>query len=148
MLVCISYYTYLIEFQSSNVNVSITTSTVPTAGDRLSLTCTATVPERLVYTPLTFVISYDPDGEDVVIESNLDATQSVVSQDSLAFSRVVTIDPVKTSDAVKYYCIVSFSLPLNTTTSNDLNLQVYSEYPCMIWYIMNCVVCQQNCFSL
>ena len=101
-------------------------SSIPiTAGDQLNVTCTATAPQRLVYIPSTVVISYDTGGQQVVAEDNDDATQSEVSQDGNVFSRVVTIDPVKTTDARRYYCVVAFGQPLDTSPalmSNDLRV--------------------------
>ena len=100
-------------------------SSIPiTAGDQLNVTCTATVPQRLLYTP-SAVVSYDTGGQQVVAEDNTDATQSEVSQDGNVFSRVVTINPVKTTDARRYYCSVSFGQPLDTSPalmSNDLSV--------------------------
>ena len=100
---------------------------MPTAGDELNLTCTATVPERLVYTPDTVVISYDSGGQMVVSEENSDATQTEVFRDGNVFSRTVTINPLKNSDARRYYCIVSCREPLDTITNHNDNLQVNSE---------------------
>ena len=37
----------ILEFMDSDVTVSISFSSTPTAGDSLNLTCSATVPERL-----------------------------------------------------------------------------------------------------
>ena len=88
----------IVEFVTSDISVVVSFSSIPTAGDQLNVTCIATVPERLVYTPASFVISYDAGGQQVVAEDNPDATQSNISQDGNTFSRVVTIDPVKTSD--------------------------------------------------
>ena len=99
-----------------------------TAGDQLNVTCTATVPQRLVYTPSTVVISYDTGGQQVVAEDNTDATQSEMSQDGNVFSRVVTIDLVKTTDARRYYCSVSFGQPLDTSPLMSNDLRVNSKF--------------------
>ena len=120
---CHFHFLNFIEFVTSDTAVAISFSSVPTAGDQLNVTCTATVPERLVYTPSTVVISYDSGGQQIVTEDNTDATQSEVSQDGNIFSRVVTIDPVKITDARRYFCLVSFSQPLDTSPvvmSSDL----------------------------
>ncbi len=119
------FYLSSTEFKTSDITVAVSFSSIPTAGDQLNVTCTATVPQRLVYTPSTVVISYNSGGQQVVAEDNADATQSEVSQDGNVFSKVVTIDPVKTTDARRYYCPVSFGQPLDVSPalgSEDLSV--------------------------
>ena len=120
-----------IAFQHSDVTGAITFSSVPTIGDVLNVTCSATAPERFIYSPSTFIISYDSGSQMVVAEDNPDATQSAISTDGNIFSRVVTINPVKTSDARRYHCIVTFNDPIVVITNNNEDLQVYSEYNAM-----------------
>ena len=91
------------------------------------MTCSATVPERLVYSP-TIIISYDLGAQSIVADDNPSATESLVYKNSNVFSRVVTIDPVKTSDAREYYCIVSFGSPLNILTSISENIRISCEF--------------------
>ena len=92
------------------------------------MTCSATVPERLINSPSAFIISYDGD---LVAEVNPNATQSAVYRDGNIFSRIVTIDPVTTSDAGEYYCDVTFDSPQSVIVVNNNLLQVYSESHCM-----------------
>ena len=99
---------FFLEFGGSDVTVAITFSSVPTAGDQLNVTCSAIVPERLIHSPSSFVISYDVDSQSIVAEDNPNATQSNVSRDDNIFSRIVTIDPVTISDARRYFCNVTF----------------------------------------
>ncbi len=115
---------------TSDITVAVSFSSIPTAGDQLNVTCTATVPQRLVYTPSAIVISYNSTGgQKVVVEDNADATQSEVSQDGNIFSRVVTIDSVKTNDARRYYCLVLFNQPLDTSPQLGLEyLSVNSKF--------------------
>ncbi len=120
------YFLPSTEFVTADITVAVSFSSIPTAGDQLNVTCTATVPQRLVYTPSTVVISYNSGGQQVVAEDNADATQSEVSQDGNVFSKVVTIDPVKTTDARRYYCLVAFGQPLDTINFTNADLQVYS----------------------
>ena len=89
------------------------------------MTCSATVPERLVRSPSAFIISYDGGSQNVVAEDNPDATQSAVSRDDNIFSRIVTIGPVKTSDAGRYFCNVTIEDPqfVIVTDTNDLEVQ-------------------------
>ena len=94
------------------------------------MTCSATVPERLVRSPTSFIISYDGGSQDIVSEINPDATQSAVSVNGNIFSRIVTIDPVKTSDARRYFCNVTFnnSQFVIVTDTNDLEVQSESYW--------------------
>ncbi len=116
-----------IAFQQSDISVAITFSCVPTVGDILNVTCSATVPERFIYSPSTFIISYDSGSQMVVAEDNLDATQSAISTDGNIFSRVVTVNPVKTSDARRYHCILHFDMPSTVFSSNNVDIPLYSK---------------------
>ena len=91
------------------------------------MTCSTTVPERLIYSPSAFNISYDGGAQNVVAEDNPNATQSAVSRDGNIFSRIVTIDPVKTSDARRYFCIAIFEVPQFTVVTDTNDLEVQSE---------------------
>ena len=88
--------------------IDIDFPSIPTAGDQFSFTCRATVPERLVYGPSGFTISYDLGADMIVAEDNPDATQSPLTRNGNEFSRNITLNPVKTSDARNYFCIVQF----------------------------------------
>ena len=91
--------------------VNIDFPSIPTAGDEFNFTCRATVPERLVHTPSEseFAISYNFAGNMIVADDNSDATQSSVMRNGNVFSRDITLNPVKTSDARNYFCVVVFS---------------------------------------
>ena len=120
----------VLEFMDSDITVSISFSSTPTAGDQLNLTCSATVPEKLVerHTPAGIVISYDILGQNIVTEDNPDATQFNVTRVDNVFSRIVTINPVKTSDAKEYFCQVAFGAPLNVESDESSELSVHSKY--------------------
>ena len=126
LLICV--FTIL-EFMDSDITVLISFSSTPTAGDLLILTCSATVPERLVegHRPLGIIISYDNLGQDVVSKDNPDATQSNVTRVNNVFSRIVTINPVKTSDAREYFCEVGFGAPFNAESDESRELLVHSK---------------------
>ena len=97
-------------FTAANVMIDIDFPSIPTAGDEFNFTCRATVPERLVYEPSGFSISYNFAGNMIVAVDNSDATQSSVIRNGNVFSRDITLNPVKTSDATNYYCIVVFEV--------------------------------------
>ena len=94
---------------TDNVIIIIDFPSIPTAGDEFNFTCTATLPERLVYEPTGFTISYDFSGNIIVADNNTDATQSSIMRNGNVFSRDITLNPVKTSDATDYFCVVVFS---------------------------------------
>ena len=118
------------EFMTSDIVLALDIPSVPTAGDQFNVTCSATVPERLVdsHSPGTFAISYNSGGQQKVSVNNPDATQTEVLRDGNVFSKVLTIDPVKTSDARRYYCLVAFDSPVDTgPASTNEDMEVYSE---------------------
>ena len=126
LLICVFI---TLEFLDSDITVSIIFSSIPTAGDLLNLTCSATIPERLVegHRPAGIVISYDNLGQDVVAEDNPDATQCNVTRVDNVFSRIVTINPVKTSDAREYFCEAGFGAPFNVESDESRELSVHSK---------------------
>ena len=106
--------------------VNIDFPSIPTAGDQFSFTCTATVPERLVHVPTGFTIRYDLGVDMIVVDVNPDATQSSIMGNGNVFSRDITLNPVKTSDATNYFCVVAFQ-DLVTITNNNRMLRVTSK---------------------
>ena len=129
----------ILEFVDSDITVSISFSSIPTAGDLLNLTCSATVPERLVerHRP-GIVISYDNSGQNVVSDDNPDASQSNVTRVDNVFSRIVTINPVKTSDARGYFCEVGFGVSLNAESNKSRELSVHSK--CLLEKSIYCIL--------
>ena len=71
--------------------INIDFSSIPTAGDEFNFTCTATVPERLVYEPSAFTISYNLAGNMIVADDNSNATQSSIMRNGNVFSRDITL---------------------------------------------------------
>ena len=114
------------DFTDDNVVINIDFPSIPTAGDEFNFTCRATLPERLVHVPSYFTISYDLAGNMKVADDNSDATESSLMSNGNVFSRDITLNPVKTSDAENYYCIVVFE-DLGTTTTNNRMLSVTSK---------------------
>ena len=122
------FFAFFLEFKLSDVKITVSFSSTPTAGDLLKVTCSATVPDRLVHSPDNVIISYDNTGAQQVVLNNLDATESNVTSGENVFTKCVTINPVKTSDARRYFCVVPFSeLLLLAVPVNVNELSVYSE---------------------
>ena len=79
---------------------------VPTAGEMATLSCIVVPPDRLVYNDTTIILwSYDAIGSEMVHVVNPDATLGpLVNESNGNFSRNITLEPVKTSDARRYFC--------------------------------------------
>ena len=120
---------FYLDLIGSDIIINITFSSIPTAGDHLNLTCSATVPERLVerHEPTAIVISYQFGGVQEVVKVNPNATQSEVIRTDNGFSSIVTINPVKTSDAREYFCEVVFGSPFFVLPSKSRKLSVHSK---------------------
>ena len=106
--------------------INIDFPSIPTAGDKFNFICRATVPERLIYEPTGFIISYDFSGTFIVADNNPDATQSSIMRNGNVFSRDITLNPVKTSDATEYFCSVDF-VDLGADNDNSGTLSVTSK---------------------
>ena len=117
---------YFSDFTDDNVMIIIDFPSIPTADDEFIFTCRATVPERLVHVPNGFTISYDLPGNEEVADDNSDATESSLMSNGNVFSRDITLNPVKTSDATNYFCIVVFE-DLGTVIHTNRMLIVTSE---------------------
>ena len=114
------------DFTDDNVIIHIDFPSIPTAGDEFNFTCRATLPERLVHIPNGFTISYDFSGNIIVADKNTDATQSSIMRNGNVFSRDITLNPVKTSDATEYFCEVVFG-DLGANNDNRGILSVTSK---------------------
>ena len=114
------------DFTDANIMINLDFPSIPTAGDEFSFTCRATVPERLVHEPTGFTISYDFSGNNIVAVDNPDATQSSIMRNGNVFSRDISLNPVKTSDAREYFCEVEFG-DLGADNDNDGMLSVTSK---------------------
>ena len=101
---------------------------IPIAGDQLTMTCNITVPENLAmrHTP-TAIWSYDQLGQDRVVSLNTNATVSNTERIGDSFFTNLTINNAMTSDARKYYCVYSYTAPLNVNGFRDHNLTVKSK---------------------
>ena len=119
------------DLTADNVMINIDFPSIPTAGDQFNFTCRATVPERLVHVPNGFIISYDLAGNVNVVDGTTNIAQSSLMRNRNIFSRDIILNPVKTSDATNYFCIVVFE-DIGTTNYSNRKLIVKSEsYVCI-----------------
>ena len=108
--------------------VDIFFPTTPTAGDQFTMTCNISIPERLVHdlTRLLVIWSYDFGENDKVEALNSDATLGYVTKIGNLILRNLILNPVKTSDARRYYCTVRFN-DLEVIDRISSNLKVRSK---------------------
>ena len=109
------------------MTVSISSPLTPTAGDSFNMICNVIVPERFVDKPTTIIWSYDLDRTQQVIKENSDAFETNFTQNGSLFFSHLTLNPVKTSDARRYYCSVIFET-LETTDYTFQDLSVNGTY--------------------
>ena len=100
---------------------------IPTAGDQLTMTCNITVPSLAMRHAPTVIWSYDQLGQDRVVSLNTNATVSNTMRIGDSFYTNLTINTVMTSDARIYYCVYSYTPPLNVNGFRDHNLTVNSK---------------------
>ena len=98
----------------------------PTAGEAVTLSCTIVPPDRFVLDLDTLSWAYDAAGSDRV-EDNTDPDVTVGPL--INFSRNVTLDPVKTSDARRYFCDYSIGV---VNDDGFADLTVSSKYMYML----------------
>ena len=93
-----------IDFDVNHVDISINISSVPVAGDVFNLSCVIVVPPNFVENLTSVRWTYDLQASQDVTSENNDATLVPVVRNGNIFTSVLTLDPVKTTDARQYYC--------------------------------------------
>ena len=104
MLVFYNLFIYLIDFERRHVQINIIIPSVPVAGDEFRLTCQIIAPPNFVENLTGVRWTYDLGASRDVIDGNNDASIAPIIKDRNIFTSVLTLDPVKTSDATSYYC--------------------------------------------
>ena len=108
---------YLIDFDRRHVQINIIIPSIPVAGDEFRLTCQIITPPNFVENLTSIRWTYDLGASRDVIAENNYANVASVFRDRNIFTSVLTLNPVKTSDATSYYClatIVPFGYSDNT----------------------------------
>ena len=106
MLVFYTLFIYFIDFDRRHVQINIIISSVPVAGDEFRLTCQIITPPNFVENITSVRWTYDLGASRDVIAENNDASVAPIAKDRNIFTsvHVLTLDPVKASDATSYYC--------------------------------------------
>ncbi|XP_019858997.1 PREDICTED: uncharacterized protein LOC105314694 [Amphimedon queenslandica] len=112
-------------FDINHVDISINIPSVPVAGDVFSLFCVIVVPPNFVENLTSVRWTYDLEASRDVTSENNDARLVPVVRNGNIFTSVLTLDPVKTTDARQYYCQATI-LVFSTVdrTNRDLTVQI------------------------
>ena len=117
---------FLSDFDINHVNIDIIIPFVPVAGQAFNLTCRVDVPDRFAE-DLTYIRwTYDLGASQDVTAFNSDASVGSIMRNGNAFTRVLTLNPVKTNDARRYYCQAAIEV-FNTVDRTYRGLIVQSE---------------------
>ncbi|XP_019851644.1 PREDICTED: uncharacterized protein LOC105312652, partial [Amphimedon queenslandica] len=113
-------------FDINHVDISINISSVPVAGDVFNLSCVIVVPPNFVEDLTTVRWTYNLEVSQFVTSENNDATLVPVVRNGSIFTSVLTLDPVKATDARQYYCQATI-LVFGTVdrTNRDLTVQIF-----------------------
>ena len=105
-----------------------------TAGEVATLSCTIVPPDRFVLNLNTILWAYDAAGTMRIEMNNPDATLGpLVKESNGNFSRNLILDPVKTSDARRYFCDYAVGV-VNDDAFADLTVQ--SKYMYMHMFVL------------
>ena len=128
------YVVLISELTQDNFKIVLDIPSAPTAGEVITLSCTVVPPDRSVLNLDSILWAYDAAGTDRVDMVNPDATLGpLVSEAGGNFSRNITLDPVKTSDARRYFCDYAIGV-INTGDFADLTVQ--SKYMYMHMFML------------
>ncbi|XP_011407562.1 PREDICTED: neogenin-like [Amphimedon queenslandica] len=112
-------------FDVNHVDISINIPSVPVAGDVFNLSCVIVVPPNFVENLTSVRWTYDLEASQDVTSENNDATLVPVVRNGNILTSVLTLDPVKTTDARQYYCQATI-LVFGTVdrVNRDLTVQI------------------------
>ena len=94
----------MIGFDANHIDISISIPFVPVAGNTFNVSCVIAVPPNFVENVTSVRWTYDLAASRDVTSENNDATLVPVVRNGNIFTSVLTLNPVKTTDARQYYC--------------------------------------------
>ena len=124
-MIYVALFFFLTDFDINHVDIDIIIPSVPVAGQAFNLTCRVDVPDKFAEN-LTIRWTYDLGASQDVTASNSDASVSPITRKGNTFTRVLTLDPVKTNDARRYYCHATINV-FATIDRTNRDLTVQSE---------------------
>ena len=118
---------FLTDFDINHVDIDIIIPSVPVAGQAFNLTCRVDVPDRFAENITIIRWTYDLGASQDVTASNSDASVGPLTRNGDIFTSVLTLNPVKTNDARRYYCHATINA-FATVDRTDRDLTVQSEF--------------------
>ena len=115
------------DFDINYCDIDIIVPSVPVAGQAFSFTCRVDVPDRFAEKLTSILWTYDLGASQDVPASNSDASVSPIVRFGDTFTSVLTLNPVKTTDATRYYCHATINV-FATVDRTDRDLTVQSEF--------------------
>ncbi|XP_019853966.1 PREDICTED: neural cell adhesion molecule L1-like [Amphimedon queenslandica] len=114
-------------FDINHVDISICIPSVPVAGDLFNLSCVIVVPPNFVKSLTSVRWTCDLEASQDVTSENNDATLVPVVRNGNIFTSVLMLDPVKTTDARRYYCQATILVFGSVDrTDKDISVQISS----------------------
>ena len=118
---------FLTDFDINHIDNNIVIPSVPVAGQAFNLTCHVDVPDRFVENITSIRWTYDLGASQDVTGSNSDASVGPLTRNGDAFTSVLTLNPVKTNDARRYYCHATINV-FATVDRTSRHLTIQSEF--------------------
>ena len=128
-----SLYDVCIDLHIDHIAVDIIIPSVPVAGDMFNLTCVVVLPPNFVEDITSIRWTYDLGASQDVNASNNDASVALVRNQNILTS-ILTLNPVKTSDARDYYCRLTID-EFDISDRMDMQLTVKSKL--LLFYHLN-----------
>ena len=117
----------------NNFRIILDIPFAPTAGEAMTLSCIVVPPDRFVLSLSSIMWSYDAIGSQRVHSINPDAILGpLVNESNGSFSRNIMLNPVKTSDARRYFCSYTVGI-INDASST--NFTINSKYTCIMYIL-------------
>ena len=129
-----SLYDVCIDLHIDHIAVDIIIPSVPVAGDMFNLTCVVVLPPNFVENITSIRWTYDLEASRDVTDGNNDASVAPTIRNQNILTSILTLNPVKTSDATDYYCrltIVLFDIVDRT------NMQLTVKSKLLLFYHLN-----------
>ena len=125
-MIYVALFFFLTDFDINHVDINIIIPSVPVAGQVFSLTCRVDVPDRFAEYLTSIRWTYDLGASQDVTASNSDASVGPIMRNGDTFTSVLTLNPVKTNDARRYYCHATINV-FATVDRTNRDLTVQSE---------------------
>ena len=114
----------LTDFDINHFDIDIIIPSVPVAGQAFNLTCHVDVPDRFAEHVTSIRWTFDLGASQHVNDINSNASVGPIMRNGDTFISVLTLNPVKTNDATRYYCHATINIFVTVDRTNrDLTVQ-------------------------